>query len=233
MIKLVSLSFEYNTAVISKKLQYCLLGVWLISSVGILVWGAWPRAHESHNLVVPGFGLMTLEWNPKNRLGDITVVKLTLETISNEEDLAVVPQPIRISSYSHYSQHPEVSPEKKASRVVEARLEIPAVNMNPRDTVGQSFRPGDEVVFYWNINSHTEGDFQGRIWLYIGNQSLVGDYGDRYPITVQTIKLQWRDFFGLSGIAARYIGLFGLLAGILLASLLWFRARQAQFFNSD
>jgi hypothetical protein len=175
---------------------------------------------------------MNLEWNPKNRLGDITVVELKLETL-DEESLSVVPQPIRISNYSPYSQHPEVSREKKASRVVEARMEIPAVDMKPRDTVGQSFQPGDEVVFYWNVNSHTEGEFQGRVWLYIGNQSFVGDLGDSYPIAVQTVTLQWRDLFGLSGIAARYTGLFGLIAGILLASLLWFRARQAKILNLD
>jgi len=224
---LVSLSFEYNTAVISKKLQYCLLGLWLISSVGILAWGVWPRALESINLIVPGFGLVNLEWNPKNRLGDITVVELMLAT-QKEDSISVVPQSISNASYSHFFKPAGVNPEKKTSKVVEARLEIPAVDMKPRNIVGQSFQPGDEVVFYWNVNSHFEGDFQGRVWLYIGNHSLVGDLGNRYPIAVQSVGLQWRDLFGLSGMAARYVGLLGLIAGFLLASLLWFRARQAQ-----
>jgi hypothetical protein len=117
--------------------------------------------------------------------------------------------------------------------VIEARLEIPAVEMKPRETVGQSFQPGDEIVFYWNINSRIEGDFQGRIWLYTGNHSFIRESGDRYPIAVQSVELQWRDLFGLSGIAARYTGIFGLITGILLASLLWIRARQAHVENRD
>jgi hypothetical protein len=117
--------------------------------------------------------------------------------------------------------------------MVEARMEIPAIELKPRGTVGQSFQPGDKVVFYWNVDSHTEGDFQGRIWIYTGDQSFVGDLGDSYPIAVQTVELQWRDLFGLSGIAARYIGIFGLIAGILLALLLWFRYRQARSSNLD
>lgn len=225
-------SFEYNTAVISKKLQYCLLGVWFISSAGIFVWGVWPRALESLNLFVPGFGLLNLEWNPKNRIGDTTVVGLKLVT-QYEESQSVIPQPMLIASYPDFIESPGINPEKDTISVVEARLEIPAIDMMPRNTVGQSFQPGDNVVFYWNVNSDVEGDFQGRVWLYVGNQSLVGDSGNGYPIAVQTIELQWRDLFGLSGMGARYVGLFGLVAGIILASLLWFRARWAQSMNQD
>ena len=222
---MVSLSFEYNTAVIGKKLQYCLFGVWLIVSVGMSAWGFWPRAFEYRNLIVPGFGEITLEWNPDNRNGDISVIKLTLVT-KYEESLPSTRQPLSGASYSYLNHHPEVNLAKKINKVVEARLEIPAVDMKPHDIVRQSFQPGEEVVFYWNVISHSEGEFQGRIWLYIGNRSLVGDFENRYPIAVQSVDLQWRDLFGINGTAARFIGLFNLIAGILLVSLLWYRASR-------
>jgi len=229
---LIHLSFEYNTAVISKSLQFGFLSIWLIVSVGILAWGVRPLALESRDLFIPDFGLLTLEWNPENRTGDITVVELTLAT-QNEENLSVVPQPMRIARNSPLLQRPGVNAEKRLNRVVEARLEIPSVNMKPRNTVGQSFQPGDEVVFYWNVNSLIEGDFQGRIWLYTENRPLAEDSENRYPIAVQSVELQWRDLFGLNGMATRYVGITGLIMGIILALILWFRARHSQSLPLD
>lgn len=226
-----NLSFDYNTAVIAKKVPYVFLSIWLIASLVILLWGVWPQAHESRNLVIPGFGRLSLGWNPENRTGDISVVSLKLAT-HKVESLLGISSTTMMTSYSPYSQRPGEFIDK-TNKVIEARLEIPAVEMKPREMVGQSFQPGDEIVFYWNINSRTEGDFQGRIWLYTGNHSFIGESGDRYPIAVQSVELQWRDLFGLSGIAARYTGIFGLITGILLASLLWIRARQAHVENLD
>jgi hypothetical protein len=231
MADLTNLPFEYNTAVIAKKLFSVFLSIWLIVSLVILLWGVWPHKYESRKLVVPGFGQLDLEWNPENRTGDISIVRLKLAT-QNDESLLVSSQSTSVGRYMPFLKS-QAALVKKTSKLIEARLEIPAVEMKPRETVGQSFQPGDEIVFYWNINSRSEGDFQGRIWLYTGNSSFFGGSEDRYPVAVQSVELQWRDLFGLSGMAARYTGIFGLITGILLVSLLWMRNRQAQIGRQD
>jgi hypothetical protein len=211
--------------VLGKKLQYCLLGVWLTLSAGIFIWGVWPRSYESRYLTVPGVGKMTLEWDSHNPTGDISVIELSLD-LDEKDDLAVVLHPRNKVNFISSPRYPGIIDKVKVTELAEARLELPGIDVKPREIVGQPYHPGGEVVFYWNVKSHIEGDFMGRIWLYVGNQPFLGKDANRYPIAVQPVEFHWRDLFGLSGTTARYIGLFGLTAGILLPIVIWHQARR-------
>jgi hypothetical protein len=223
------LSIEYNTAVQGKKLQYCLLAVWFTLSVGILSWGVWPRSLESRHLAVPGYGRLTLEWDSHNPIGDISIIKLSFD-LEERNDHSGVSQPsikARFSNSSQYVVVNQVEVNEEAAKLAEARLELAGVDLKPLGIVGQPFRPGGEVVFYWNVNSLVEGDFQGSAWLYVVDKSAPKNLRSRDPVAIQPIDLHWRDLFGLSGTAARYVGIFGLLAGFLFFIVIRLQGRQA------
>jgi hypothetical protein len=225
------LSIEYNTAVPGKKLQYCLFGIWFTLSIGILSWGVWPRSLESRQLSVPGYGRITLEWDSDNPIGDISIIKLSFD-LDEKYDRSGDSQPsikARFSNSSHnvVVNKVEVNNGEEATKLAEARLELAGIDVKPLGIVGQPFRPGGEVVFYWNVKSLVEGDFQGSAWLYVVDKSVPENLRSRDPIAIQPIELYWRDLFGLSGMAARYMGIFGLLAGFLFFIFLWLQGRQA------
>jgi hypothetical protein len=112
----------------------------------MIAWGVWPRASETQDLMIPGVGVLSLEWTPVNRTGEMSVIKLTVGT-HDSKSLSDGRQPIREANYSYLTHHLVSNFTKKVTRLVEARLEIPSVDMKPRDTVGQFYVPGDEVVF--------------------------------------------------------------------------------------
>lgn len=225
------LYIEYNTAVPGKKLQYCLLGIWFTLSIGILSWGVWPRSLESRQLSVPGYGRITLEWDSHNPIGDISIIKLSFDLNEKYDRSGIFQSSIkaRFSNSSHnvVVNEVEVNSEEEATKLAEARLELAGIDVKPLGIVGQPFRPGGEVVFYWNVKSLVEGDFQGSAWLYVVDKSVPENLRSRDPIAIQPIELYWRDLFGLSGTAARYVGIFGLLAGFLFFILRWLQGRQA------
>lgn len=223
------LSIEYNTAVQGKKLQYCLLCVWFTLSIGILSWGVWPRSLESRHLSIPGYGRITLEWDSHNPIGDISIIKLSFD-LDEKNNRSGVSQPSTKARFSNSSQNVvfnKVEINEEATKLAEARLELAGIEVKPLGIVGQPFRPGGEVVFYWNVNSLVEGDFQGSAWLYVVDKSVPDNLWSRDPIAIQPIELHWRDLFGLSGKAARYVGIIGLLAGFLFFIIKWLQGRQA------
>ena len=223
------LSIEYNTAVPGKKLQYCLLGIWFTLLIGILSWGVWPRSLESRQLYIPGYGRVTLEWDSHKPIGDISIIKLSFD-LDEKNDRSGVSQPsikARFSNSSQYVVVNQVEVNEEAAKLAEARLELAGVDLKPLGIVGQPFRPGGEVVFYWNVNSLVEGDFQGSAWLYVVDKSAPKNLRSRDPVAIQPIDLHWRDLFGLSGTAARYVGIFGLLAGFLFFIVIRLHGRQA------
>lgn len=212
-----------------KKLQYCLLGVWFTLSIGILSWGVWPRSLESRHLVVPGYGRITLEWDSHNPIGDISIIKLSFD-LDEIKDRSGVSQPSIKARFSYSSQTAEVNQvevNEEAAKLAEARLELAGIDVKPLGIVGQPFRPGGEVVFYWNANSLVEGDYPGSAWLYVVDKSAPENLKSRDPVAIQPIELHWGDLFGLSGTAARYVGFFGLLAGFLIFIVIGLQGRQA------
>ena len=212
-----------------KKLQYCLLGVWFTLSIGILSWGVWPPSLESRHLSVPGYGRITLEWDSHNPIGDISIIKLSFD-LDKKNDRLGVSQPSTKARFSNSFQNVvvnKVEVNEEAAKLTEARLELAGIDVKPLGIVGQPFRPGGEVVFYWNVNSLVEGDFQGSAWLYVVDKSVPQNLRSRDPIAIQPIELYWRALFGLSGTASRYVGIFGLLAGILFFIVIWLQGRQA------
>jgi hypothetical protein len=208
-----------------KKLQKCLLSFWLIVSAGILLWGVWPRAIESRILPVPGVGKITLEWDSRNPTGDVSIIELSLD-LAETNNPAGFPQPRNMVSFVSTPRNRSNINIVEGTELAEARLELPSIDVKPREIVGQPYHPGGEVVFYWNVKSYIEGDFTGRIWLYVGNQAISGKESNRYPIAVQPVEFYWRDLFGMSGKMARYIGIFGLTTGILFLVVFWQKNRS-------
>jgi hypothetical protein len=158
---------------------------------------------------------MTLEWEACYPTGDTAVIELSLD-LENKEDLVDVEQPRNKVNYASISLNLGVEDKAKTIELAEARLELSGLAVQPREIVSQPFHPGGEVVFYWNIKSNEEGDFPGRIWLYVVNQSLSGDGADRYPIAIQPVEFCWRNLLGLGGTAARYVGILGLTTSIFV-----------------
>jgi hypothetical protein len=166
---------------------------------------------------------MILEWDSYNPTGDISVIELSLN-VEKKEDLSIVPQLRTIANNALYRSQ-ALNSRGKTFDLAEARLELPGLDVKPREIVGQPFDPSGEVKFFWNVTSYVEGDFQGNVWLYVGADSLPKDTTNRYPIAIQPVDFHWQDLFGLSGTSARYLGLFGLIVGILLFAFVRLQAK--------
>jgi hypothetical protein len=168
---------------------------------------------------------MTLKWDSHHPIGDVSVIELSLD-LEERDDLVFAPIPQKSISYTSSYRNPGETDTVLSAELAEARLELPGIEVKPREMVAQPFHPGGEAVFYWNVISNIEGDFMGRIWVYVRNQANSGKEANRYPIAVQPVEFNWQSFFGLNGTMARYIGIFGLTAGILPIIAIWHNGRK-------
>lgn len=168
---------------------------------------------------------MTIEWDSNNPAGDISIVKLSLN-IDEKEYRSFISQSSKMLNSASFFQNQFVDSQQDFTELAEARLELPKLDVKPLGTVGQPYRRGEEVVFYWNVTSILGGDFKGSIWVYVANKSIARDLASRYPIAVQPIELHWRDLFGLSGKSARYAGVIGLIIGILLIIIIQLNSKK-------
>ena len=112
--------------------------------------------------------------------------------------------------------------------MVESRLELPGLRVEPNETQ-QSPRLSEEPVsFTWTIHSPAPGRYPGRVWIFV-QPALDAPGGEaennpgRNPLAALPVEVEVSSLLFLDGAAARTAGAAVLLAGFAL--VLWtFRA---------
>lgn len=162
---------------------------------------------------IPESRRLTLEFPPLMRVGDSTRIRMQLEVdeMGNLTPTAVVEGNVVVGETvtipNLYDTH----------RVfVEARLDLAGMEVSPAGLVREPLQPGLPVVFYWSIHPASPGVYQGAAWLYLHFIPLAGGEESRMPISVQFMDIEARSLWGLSGSAARSIGMIGSTVSAIL-----------------
>lgn len=155
---------------------------------------------------IPETRRLTLEYPPIVRVGDATRIRLQLEVDERGflTPTAVVPGNVVVGETVEipnlYDTH---------LVLVETRLDLAGMEINPPGTIIESLQPGLPVTFYWSVKPDSVGNYQGAVWLHLRFIPRAGGEESRIPVSVQFIDMEVRSFLGLSGGAARGLGAIG------------------------
>lgn len=178
----------------------------LLASVGSLLWGVWPPPISVHRLELSGDELgmpvgrqARLEWPAWLRQGDGGEVNLVLETPGQTSAAPTV--------------------------LLIARLEFPALEMDPPGEQREGLNPDLPARFTWEVIGRAPGNYAGTAWLYRIVSSGENSVEQR-PLMAPRFSIEVYSLAGLGGPLARWLGLAGLVSGAGL--LLWpFRRKPA------
>ena len=173
---------------------------------------------------VPEQRLLILEWPATLRQNDTKYVQLTLAVdehgiitpTASYKDNQIIGEAVLIPNV--YDTH---------NVMVEARLDMAGLTVQPDDLTSLSLRPGETVTFRWNVRSMEIGTFRGTVWLYLRFLPLSGGPESREALKVLDIEIETVNFLGLGGPAARLMGWVGVVlsgligAGDILSGFRW------------
>lgn len=185
----------------------------LIGSLIFLVWGYYPALADTQKLRVPGVGQLSLTWTSRIRTGETGSLKLDF----NSAELGIggiAASGADTNNFENIRQFPLQSTDHI---LLETRVELPGVLINPGEELIQPLRPGKELSFNWQFTPYESGEIEGEVWVYLN--MLSEDQGDdsRHPISILSIHVLSIDLFGMTGQTARIFG----IMGICIALILW------------
>lgn len=111
-------------------------------------------------------------------------------------------------------------------RFVEARLDLPDVDIFPADTIQAPYLPDKAVSYRWLVTANGPVAVVGRAWLSLDMSSSFGD-DTLTPVLARPVELAVRTYFGLSSPSARWLsaGSIGIGLGLAGFSFLPLRGR--------
>ena len=147
---------------------------------------------------------LTLEWPSTLRQADENrYVQLTLAVAENGEIT-----PTLSAEGDETSEEPVLIPNVYDTHNVmaEARLDMAGLAVAPDDLVSLSLRPGETVIFRWNVRATEIGTYRGTVWLYLRYLPLDGGPESRDALKAIDIEIHAVNFLGIGGPAARLMG---------------------------
>lgn len=182
-------------------------------SLIILVWGYYPALVDTQKLRVPGVGQQILTWTSRIRTGETGSLKLDF----NSAELGIggiAASGANTNNFENIRQFPLHSTDHI---LLETRVELPGVLINPGEELIQPLRPGKELSFNWQFTPYESGEIEGEIWIYLNMLSEDQSDDSRHPISILSIHVLSIDLFGMTGQTARIFG----IMGICIALILW------------
>lgn len=163
---------------------------------------------------IPERRLLILEWPKRIRVGDSSLVRLSLEmdeqgTLTptawiEGEDLELAPLEIP----NLYETH----------RIfAQARLDLAGMQIAPEGVLSEQLVPGMPLAFMWSIRATDVGDYLGTVWLHLVFIPREGGEESRLVLSAQTIEIRAVNLLGLGGRSARLLGGVGSLVGSLIS----------------
>jgi len=150
--------------------------------------------------------LIVVELPKKIRAGDADVLRLSLvmdesgQVTPTAEAVghAVSGEPVEIPNlYDTYNV------------IVEARLDIAGLEVQPQGAVKQPMQPGVPVVFVWSLSPNHPGNFRGVLWLYLTLIPKAGGPQDQRALLARPVEIRAVTVLGMSAPLARWIGAIG------------------------
>ncbi len=163
---------------------------------------------------IPEQRLLTLEWPPQVREGDSERIYLTLEV----DEAGRITPVARSEGHETRGELVDIPNLYETHSVfADARLDLAGVEISPGPEQTEALRPGQPLIFGWNIRPEDVGTYRGTVWLHL--RFVPRDPGgqeDRILITAQEIEINAVNLFGLGGTPARLLGGVGALLGSIL-----------------
>ncbi len=171
-----------------------------------------PAATES----APQLGeprLLSLEWPDRLRVGDADVIKLVLAV----DQGGVITPTAEISGHEVIGQ-PVVIPNLYDTHdlVLEARLDLAGVDVQPTGNLSAPLQPGTTVTFYWSIAASHPGTYRGTLWAYLNIIPRDGSPMQQQVLLGKRLDIAAQNLLGLTGGAARTSGVVGAVFGFIL-----------------
>jgi hypothetical protein len=190
------------------------IGILLFCASVILgIWSYYPLEEQDQLTDIPGIGQQRLIWTPIIRSGDVKEVKLEfssddkihmINSFINDRDDEIVPTKPIIFGKTHHV-------------LIEARLEMPGLEILQYEEISQPFNQGDNLNFIWQIVPEFRNYFSGEVWLYIHLLPLESGIDIRRPVLIRGVTIQSIDLLGLNIRIVKRIS----IIGIGLAFILW------------
>jgi hypothetical protein len=104
---------------------------------------------------------------------------------------------------------------KEYHLVAESRLEVPGMQVLPPDLTSRGLPDSGNLSFFWELNPHQEGNFQGNLWLFLNLVPANGDELERLPVLARSIDIHVASILGMQINLARWVGAGGIIIGLL------------------
>ena len=160
--------------------------------------------------------LITVTWTPGIRLGDTGSIQVKLD-----------PQIQKMNGQAGSNTSSELDCSTETTNIycsfhplVEARMGIPGIPVDPPDVVRKPFLREKPLEFSWTITANRAGNYPGTIWLYLDlvPQTSSGA-GIRQPLLARHIEINVSNLLNIKTSYWRWLGGAGMLGSLLL--LLW------------
>ena len=176
--------------------------------------GGEPTAAPTQSPAIPEARRLTLEWPPDIKVGDSDVLRLTLE-VDPEGNLTATAV---VEGHETRSEKVLVPNLYETHNVLaEARLDLAGVEVTPSGDISEPMLPGEPVTFFWSVKPEQVGTYRGTIWVHLRFIPKDGGPESRKALSAQQVEVRAVNLLGLSGNAARWMGLLGTLVGSSLS----------------
>ena len=150
--------------------------------------------------------LVVMEWPPRIRVGDGDRLRLTLLVDSQGR---ITPS---VETAGHQVSGQEVAiPDlyETDNLVVEARLDLAGVPVEPQGMVSQPMLRGQPLTFYWSIRPQGTGILRGTLWIFLVMVPKDGSPLQRQPLLALPVNIEAITVLGVPSNVARWGGVVG------------------------
>lgn len=170
-------------------------------------------------LVLPVNRVVTLNWSPIIRLGDVSTLELTF-TGSDQSGAVGIINPIASSgSEGIFLQY---------NLELVTKVDLLYFNVSPSKYYGQTFQESLPNKFSWQIKPSKQGDFEGVVWVYM--QMFPKNGGEKLDKTLFAFPINYKvtSIFGLNTGILRVMASLFLICGSILLTLQWVKFKESR-----
>ncbi len=161
----------------------------LLMAVVLLVISSWPFPRSQSTQQFPmAFSLDHPELSPVELEREIFISIPSKLRVGEADEIR-----FEFSSLKNYGSNPsqESDIEKTGeSYLLEARLEMPGLLVNPADSVIQPVIEGHNLRYTWEIQTGKEGIYTGTLWVYLLVMPEGSTEPDRRPVLALPVKVE-------------------------------------------
>jgi hypothetical protein len=186
----------------------CLLAavLLLISGTILLGWRFWPVGSQQVSVPFAPEHQIHLKAPERMRVGGVQVVQLKIQPAEGTGDDSGL---------------------NSSMTVVEARLEVAGLAIEPGPAFSQPITPASEIMYEWRVVAGAEGKYAGELWVFRQQASDTGVDAGRQPVLAYPLQIRAARLFGLDAQQALLFGGLCVILGLPLA-LTWWRGRSGR-----